>query len=87
VLLITGILARQSAWIWMSPMILPVMYLYFGYEARRLERAVAAELLANGRRHGLVPVKAGGMAEERNESPASLSPPTTLLNKAGSRSS
>jgi glycosyltransferase involved in cell wall biosynthesis len=54
VLLTTALLAGQSEWIWMSPLVLPLLYFFFEHDARRLWRDVALTVMEKGRDQGLV---------------------------------
>jgi glycosyltransferase involved in cell wall biosynthesis len=62
--LATGVLASQSAWIWMSPLVLPLIYYHFENQGRRLEQLVAATVLESGRRFNLTPLTEDPRAKE-----------------------
>jgi hypothetical protein len=71
VLLATGLVARQSQWIWMAPLVLPMLYYFFENDTRRLRRSVIATLLEKSEERGLV-VMGTRAAEETNVAPAEL---------------
>ncbi len=52
VLLATGVLASQTAWIWMAPLVLPLLYLAIENDARQLERRVVGVLWDTASRAG-----------------------------------
>lgn len=56
VVLATGVLAGQTEWVWMAPLVLPLVYYHFENEGRRLERMVTAAMLETGGRFGLTRV-------------------------------
>ena len=53
-----GLLARWFAWIWLLPISVPLLQLYFDNECRRARRWVGALLTQLAKENGLVPVKA-----------------------------
>jgi glycosyltransferase involved in cell wall biosynthesis len=71
VLLATGLVARQSQWIWMSPLVLPLLYFFFENDARRLRRLVMATLLEKSEERGLVLIGAKDVGDS-NVAPAGL---------------
>ena len=71
-ILVTGLLARQSEWIWLSPIILPLLYFFFENDARRLGRLVKLALIEKGQEHGLVVIEA-------TDIPSSSAPSSTAL--------